>query len=300
MKISRAVILATICASGIHAESIATESRLRSIVQDLSSSPRNWQDTSGLNKAAKFISQKFANFGLVCQDQLFEVEQKIYRNTECILPGKTSDVIVVGAHYDVAGINPGADDNASGVAGLLELARKFTESNVIPKSTIRFVAFSLEEPPFYNTENMGSYIHAKKIKDSAIALKQMISLEMIGYYSDSAIQYYPAGIDKRKMSKYGNFYAAISNLQSANLTMKFKSVADKLKTVNTISYNAEDGVEWSDHMNYWKFGFPAFMITDTAFLRNKHYHKATDTPDTLNYIAMSGLLDVIFAYLKNA
>lgn len=300
MKTLRVAILVVICASGIHAESPTAQNRLKVLVEELANPHRNWQDTAALNRTANYIRQKFLDLKLECQDQVFEVDSKAYRNVECLLPGKSSDAIVVGAHYDVAGISPGADDNASGVAGLIEIARKFTEAKIKPKSTIRFVAYSLEEPPYYNTENMGSFIHAKKMKDSAISLKHMISLEMIGYYGDSVHQTYPPGVDTRKLPKYGNFYAAVSNIQSASLTTKFKSVADKLKVVNTITYNAEEGVEWSDHMNYWKFGFPAFMLTDTAFLRNKNYHKASDTPDTLNYKAMSGLVDVIYEYLKGA
>lgn len=273
---------------------------MRSLVEEIAVPQRHSEDTAALNSVARGIRTHLERLGLGCQEQPFEVEGRTYRNVECVLPGKSAETIVVGAHYDAAGQTPGADDNASGVAGLIELARSFQESGTTPRSTLRFVAFTLEEPPFYNTENMGSFHHAKRMKDSGIDLRQMISLEMIGYYGESHPQSYPPGLDANKLPKRGNFYAAISDLSSAPLTRAFKATADKLKTVNTIAYSAAQGVEWSDHMNYWKFGFPAFMITDTAFLRNRNYHRQSDTLETLNYKAMAGLIEVLHTYLKDA
>lgn len=294
------ILALSVCSGATVTKPIASETRLRSLVEEIANPQRQWEDTATLNSLAKGIRIHFERLGLNCQDQPFEVEGKTYRNVECVLPGKSAETIVVGAHYDAVGQTPGADDNASGVAGLIELARVFRESGTTPRSTLRFVAYSLEEPPFYNTENMGSFHHARRMKDSGIELKQMISLEMIGYYGDSHPQSYPPGLDASKLPKRGNFFAAISDLSSAELTRTFKATADKLKIVNTISYSAAQGVEWSDHMNYWKFGFPAFMITDTAFLRNKNYHRASDTPDTLNYKAMAGLILTLHAYLTVA
>jgi len=166
----------------------------------------------------------------------------------------------------------------------------------IPENTIRLVAYSLEEPPFYATENMGSFHHAKKLKDSGITVKAMISLEMIGYFGDTLAQAYPPGMEGKSLPKNGNFLAAVSNLESAPLTKCFQSVADKAKSIPVIHVNAPSGVEWSDHMNYWKFGFPAFMLTDTAFLRNLAYHTQADTPDRLNYSAMSKVVDLVFRF----
>lgn len=294
------ILAISVCSGAAATKPTASETRLRSLVEEIAVPQRHWGDTAALNAVARGIRTHFERLGLRCQEQPFEVEGRTYRNVECVLPGRSSESIVVGAHYDVAGQNPGADDNASGVAGLIELARTFKESGNTPRSTLRFVAFTLEEPPFYNTESMGSFQHARRMKDSGIVLKQMISLEMIGYYGESHLQSYPPGLDATNLPKRGNFYAAISDLSSAELTRSFKAAADKLKIVNTIAYSAAEGVEWSDHMNYWKFGFPAFMITDTAFLRNRNYHRKSDTPDTLNYKAMAGLLLTLHAYLKDA
>lgn len=276
------------------------ETFLKGVVVEVANPNRNWRDTAELHRTADWIHGKFVGFGLSCRDQLFEVEHRTYRNVECVLPGRRTEVVVLGAHYDVAGKLPGADDNASGVAGILDVARRFHESGDQPNSTLRFVAYALEEPPFYGTESMGSFFHARKMKDSGIAVKLMVSLEMLGCYGDSIPQAYPEGVDARSLPKFGNFYAAVSNLGSSGLTKAFKAVADRSNVVRTIVYNAPSQVDWSDHMNYWAFGFPAFMITDTAFLRNLEYHKAGDTPETLNYHAMAGILDAIYEYAKGA
>lgn len=272
--------------------------RLHELVTELATPTRNWLDTTSLNRTASFVRQQIESSGFACSEQVFVVDKRTYRNVECAIPGKSKDIVVVGAHYDVAGEQPGADDNASGVAGLIELARAYSESGQRPRSSIRLVAFALEEPPFYATEDMGSHHHARKLKDSGFTVKAMISLEMIGYIGDSLEQRYPPGVPSDRYPRFGNFYAAVSNMESAGLTKGFKAVADKSKTVPAVTLNAPEGVEWSDHMNYWKFGFPAFMLTDTAFLRNFAYHTAADTPDRLNYPAMSQLVDLLFNYTR--
>lgn len=192
------ILAVAVCSGAAPTKPTATESRLRTLVEEIANPHRHWEDTAALNSVALGIRTHFERLGIGCQEQPFEVDGRTYRNVECVLPGKSSESIVVGAHYDVAGQNPGADDNASGVAGLIELARAFRESGTTPRSTLRFVAFTLEEPPFYDTENMGSFHHARRMKDSGIVLKQMISLEMIGYYGDSHAQSYPPGLERLK------------------------------------------------------------------------------------------------------
>lgn len=272
--------------------------RLRQLVTELAIPTRNWLDTASLNRTASFVRQQIESSGFACSEQLFAVDKRTYRNIECTIPGKSKDLVVVGAHYDAAGERPGADDNASGVAGLIDLARAYSETGHKPRSSIRLVAFTLEEPPFYATEDMGSFHHARKLKDSGFTVKAMISLEMIGYLGDSLEQRYPPGIPSDRYPRFGNFYAAVSNMESAGLTKEFKALADKSKTIPVVTLNAPEGVEWSDHMNYWKFGYPAFMLTDTAFLRNFAYHTAADTPDHLNYPAMARLVDILFDFTR--
>lgn len=272
--------------------------RLRQLVTEIAVPTRNWLDTASLNRTASFVRRQIESSGFACSEQLFAVDKRTYRNIECTIPGKSKDLVVVGAHYDAAGEQPGADDNASGVAGLIELACAYAETGQKPRNSIRLVAFSLEEPPYYATEEMGSFHHAKKLKDSGFTVKAMIALEMIGYLGDSLEQQYPPGVPSDRYPRFGNFYAAVSNMESAGLTKGFKAVADKSKTIPVVTLNAPEGVEWSDHLNYWKFGFPAFMITDTAFLRNFAYHTADDTPDRLNYPAMAQLVDLLFDFTR--
>jgi Zn-dependent M28 family amino/carboxypeptidase len=282
--------------SAANVEPTEASDRMKALVTEFADPNRHWLDTATLNRVARLFRTRVEQTGIACGEQVFEVEKRTYRNIECTVPGKSKDLLIIGAHYDVAGNQPGADDNASGIAGLIELARKFSASKTIPRNTIRLVAYTLEEPPFYATESMGSFHHAKKLKDSGFTVKAMISLEMIGYIGDSLEQRYPAGIPQDKLPTRGDFLAAVSNLESARLTKFFKAVADKAKTLSVIAYNAPFGVDWSDHMNYWKFGFPAFMLTDTAFLRNYAYHTQADTPDRLNYQAMSKVVDLVFQF----
>lgn len=292
-----AALIVSWASSSLAPKPLRTE-RLRQLVTELVIPTRNWLDTTSLNRTASFVRQQIESSGFACSEHVFVVDKRTYRNIECTIPGKSKDLVVVGAHYDVAGEQPGADDNASGVAGLIELAHAYSETGHKPRSNIRLVAFALEEPPFYATEDMGSFHHAKKLMDSGFTVKAMIALEMIGYLGDSLEQLYPPGIPSDRYPKFGNFYAAVSNMESAGLTKGFKAIADKSKTIPVVTLNAPEGVEWSDHMNYWKFGFPAFMLTDTAFLRNFAYHTAVDTPDRLNYPAMSQLVDLLYEYTR--
>jgi Zn-dependent M28 family amino/carboxypeptidase len=198
----------------------------------------------------------------------------------------------MGAHYDTIPDTPGADDNASGVAGVLELARLAV---LEPSSkTVRFVAFTLEEPPLFRTRHMGSYVYAKSLKKEKVKVKGMISLEMIGYYCDrKGCQYYPFSFFKWFYPNKGDFIAFVGNVSSKAFTKRVKDAFMQASTLPVESLNTVSivpGIDFSDHSSFWKFGFPAFMVTDTAFFRNPYYHSAGDIANTLDFKRMALLI----------
>lgn len=205
------------------------------------------------------------------------------------------EIILVGAHYDSCD-NPGADDNASGTAGALELARHFSGRK--PAMTVRFVFFANEEPPFFAKDGMGSYVYAKSAAEKGEKIKAAVILEMIGFYADAKFsQKYPPLVGVFYPNR-GNFVALVSNFASRVPALKAKRAFKKasgLPVEATILPAKVPGVDFSDHRSFWKFGWPAFMFTDTAFYRNSNYHKETDTPETLDYGRMAACADGIAA-----
>lgn len=273
------------------------ERHLSQIVSD--SAYRNYQNLEELNRVAAYVKEQIEQFGYACEYQEFVVKANDYRNVVCILDLGFDERMVAGAHYDVCGDQPGADDNGSGVAGLIELARLLAEHQSQLKYNIELVAYSLEEPPFFATEHMGSYVHAKGLADADIDIIGMISLEMIGYFSDKEIQDYPKVVGWFYPKK-GNFIAAVSNWGSRWMTKAFEDtmVATSTLPVETLSAPSFiTGVDFSDHRNYWEFGYDAMMITDTAFFRNKNYHESTDTIETLDMEKIAQVVDGVAAMM---
>jgi Zn-dependent M28 family amino/carboxypeptidase len=254
-------------------------------------SPRCFDDTATLDSVARLIRQTFESFGYQTAEQLFQVKGKTYRNVIAVAGNAQAKRLVIGAHYDVAGFQQGADDNASGVAGLLELARIAKENEKFLKHQVEFVAYSLEEPPNFRTENMGSYVHARSLADSGIKIECMIALEMLGYYSDRPnSQRFPLGILKLFYPDKGNFIAAVSTLGSGSWVKKVKKAINRCTSIRCCSLTAPSwvqGLDFSDHRNYAGFGFKALMITDTAFFRNPNYHSPSDRIQTLDFIRMA-------------
>jgi Zn-dependent M28 family amino/carboxypeptidase len=252
---------------------------------------RSYQDIEKLNSAADYIEKTLRSYGCNVKRQSFKYENRTYYNIEAEVKGTSKDdrILVIGAHYDTVYGTPGADDNASGVAGILELAR-LTSENPLPL-TIRFVAFTLEEPPFFRTKHMGSYIYAESLKKEGIKVMGMVSLEMIGFFCDQkGCQYYPLPFFKWFYPDRGDYLAFVGNIKSRKFTLKLKDAFKKssalpVESLNTVSLVM--GVDFSDHLSFWRFGYPAFMITDTAFYRNPHYHAYSDTADTLDYKRMA-------------
>ena len=220
-----------------------------------------------------------------------------YKNIIASFGDRAKPVLVIGAHYDSCEKHPAADDNASGVAGLVEIARLLKIRS--PKNiSVQLVAYSTEEPPFFGGDEMGSFVHAQSLKAQGTDVIAMLSLEMLGFFSDDWwSQEFPAYLMRLFYPSKGNFIAIVSNFGSYSLTKQIKRAMQPASDLPVYSMNGPSklyGIDFSDHRSYWEFGFPAVMITDTAFLRNTAYHKAEDTFDRLDYDRMSKVIDGIY------
>lgn len=233
-----------------------------------------------------YIQREIRPYAQSVRVQEYPVRNQKYANLITNIGPTDAEMIVIGAHYDVCGDQPGADDNASGVAGLLLLAKYLSENKTTLRYNYELVFYTLEEPPYFRTEFMGSAVHARSLRDKGVRVKYMLSLETIGYYSDEkGSQSYPAMLGWFYPSE-GNFIAAVGRMADGNLLGEFKTGFQKNSSLKIITLAAPafvTGIDFSDHLNYWAMGWNAAMITDTAFMRNHNYHEATDTPDTLDY-----------------
>lgn len=258
--------------------------------------PRNSSNIKNLNLCAEYISEHFKKAGLKTSFQEFTVLDKTYKNVIGFLGPETNERIVIGAHYDSYEDTPGADDNASAVAGLIELAYLFGKEKV--GTELEFVAYTLEEPPFFGTSEMGSIFHAKSLHDQKINVKIMIALEMIGYFSDKKnSQSYPLPLLEFYYPNRGNFILLVGRLDQRNITRKIKGFMKGATDLPICSINAPSsivGIDYSDHSSYWEYGYNAVMITDTAFYRNQQYHKKGDTADRLDYERMGKVVVQVF------
>lgn len=281
------------------------ESRVRETVFYLSEEigERSYLEVGKLGLAAEFIEKKFGSFGCTTEKQAVSYRKNTYYNIWTEVKGTAAPgggIIIIGAHYDSAVGTPGADDNASGVAGMLELARLSARNPL--KRTVRFVAFTLEEFPAFMTRHMGSYLYAKGLRDEGVKVHGMISLEMLGYFcSCEGCQIYPASLFSLFYPKRGDFISFVGNLSSRTFTSEVERAFREVSPFPIESLSAPafiPGVDFSDHRNFWKFGYPAFMITDTAFYRNPNYHSPGDTAETLNYQKSAELITGLYKALK--
>lgn len=247
----------------------------------------------GLRKAEDYVAARLKAAGCGVEFQEYSAGGVKVRNISCVKTGLSSpgEIIVVGAHYDTFS-NPGADDNASGVAGMIELA-EYAASKKYDR-TLKFIAFANEEPPFFKKEGMGSEVYAKAAAARKDDIKAALVLEMIGYFSEERLsQRYPPLVGAFFPNR-GNFIAQVSNLGSRKLAGRIDKVftgATKLPLRTASLPSFVPGVDYSDHRSFWRAGYPAMMFTDTSFYRTPHYHKHTDLPDTLNYEYMAAFLD---------
>jgi hypothetical protein len=262
---------------------------------------RNHLNTDALNETASYIFSVFEKYCDTVYYQNYDVNGITYKNVVARMGKQNKKRLVIGAHYDVAGNQPGADDNASGVAGLLELARLLKVETL--EFPVEFVAYTLEEPPYFRTENMGSFIHAKSLKDAEIQIKGMICLEMIGYFNDTpGSQKFPLRLLRLFYGNKGNFITVVQKFNNGRFGEQVKKLMMRQKLVQTKAFTAPRwlaNIDFSDHQNYWRFGYNAVMITNTAFYRNPHYHKPTDTPETLDLERMCKVVDQVCNCILN-
>jgi hypothetical protein len=262
-------------------------------------SPRDFRHRENLDRAADYIGMIFRSQGAAVREQPYEVDNITYKNVLAEFGPSTGKLVVIGAHYDTHGPLPGADDNASDVAGLLELARLFREHP--PRVPVTLAAYSLEEMPFFRTPTMGSHVHASALKDAGVDVHLMISLEMIGYFTDDEnSQDYPLPELGLIYPAIGNFIAIVGPMSLSMATHEVKKSFVASVELPAYSINGPrfiQGIDFSDHASFWNLGFDALMITDTAFMRNKAYHTAEDTSDRLDYLRMSNVVDGVFAYI---
>jgi len=288
-------------AAELSAEEIVLRAELAADVQKLAGEigERNMRRYSQLNAAADFIEDSFSRAGLRSRRDTYDLDGLACHNLEAEIRGSRPEIIVIGAHYDSVLGSPGANDNGTGVAALLALARRFAGKVTAP--TLRFVAFANEEPPYFQTEQMGSLVYARGCKARSDQISGMISLETMGYFSDAPrSQTYPSiGVGAFYPST-GNFIGFVGNLRSRGFLHRairlFRQEA-KLPSEGGTLPSFIPGVGWSDQWAFWQCGYPAFMMTDTAPFRYPHYHEATDTPDKLDYdrftLVVSGVEKVI-------
>lgn len=251
---------------------------------------RNVYRPRALQAAGDYIEAEWRAQGYTVERQVYQVRNVSCANLEITIPGRShpTDVILLGAHYDSVRGGPGANDNGSGVAALLAISRCCRALQ--PGRTLRFVAFVNEEPPFFSWNQMGSTVYAKAARARADRIRLMMSLETIGYYSDEpGSQQYPP-LFRYFYPDRANFIAFVANLRSRqvlrNSVTAFRAHSD-FPVEHVATFGFVPGVSWSDHLSFWRQGYPALMVTDTAFYRYPYYHMATDTPERLNYPAMA-------------
>jgi hypothetical protein len=260
---------------------------------------RTAENTILLDKTADYIKNVFSQFADTVYLQSFSANGKIYNNVIASFGTAKPKRIIVGAHYDVCGNQEGADDNASGITGLLELARMLKGEEM--KYRIDLVAYTLEEPPHFRTENMGSFIHARSLAENGDDVYGMVSLEMIGYFKDEArTQSYPLGLLSAFYGNRGDYITIVKKFRSGKFARKFSRNFKNFASVKTKKFSAPralPGIDFSDHLNYWDYGFSALMITDTSFYRNPNYHKPGDTLETLDFYRMARVIDSVYETL---
>ncbi len=266
---------------------------VRTLAEDLT--PRDAGHPGRLGPVADYIEAELSVHTNRIDDQTYGVDGAVVRNVIARFGPKAGARIVVGAHYDTAGPYPGADDNASGVAGLLELARGLDGTDL--PCPVELVSYPLEEPPYFSTNQMGSAVHAQSLEEGGVEVRAMLSLEMIGYFRDEPnSQQFPLFVLRPFYPSAGNFIAVVGKWGWGQVDL-VRTVRNSMREATPLpvhSINAPrivPGIAFSDHLNYWHAGYDAVMITDTAFYRNPHYHGPTDTPETLDYERMAQVVE---------
>ncbi|WP_111412274.1 M28 family peptidase [Billgrantia lactosivorans] len=262
---------------------------------------RHYWRPEALQAAGDYIEDAFRAAGHRPRRQAVETGSRVFHNIEVILPGgrRADEVLVVGAHYDTVRGSPGADDNASGVAVLIELARLLQEARL--DRSLHLVAFVNEELPFFSTQAMGSLRYARQIGNEGNEVVGMLSLEMLGYFSgEPGSQAYPFPLDRFYPDR-ADFVAFVGNLDSRRLLRRaigeFRRHAE-VPSEGLVAPPLLGDIRRSDHWAFWKMGMPALMLTDTANFRNPYYHGPSDTHERLDYPTMARLTEALAATLE--
>lgn len=249
--------------------------------------------------AEEFLTAALVRAGYSVQRQAFEAKGVRCANLEAAVPGTDprAQIVVVGAHYDSVQGCPAANDNASGVAGVLAIGRALRGKP--GRGTVRFVLFANEEPPFFNLGEMGSQLYAKKCRDAGDDIAGMVCLETIGYYSDRrGSQQWPAAVLGLILPSVGDFVAMVGPASAKRWIQRAAALFEREQGFPMIAAAAPatiDQINWSDHRGFNEAGYPAFMVTDTAPLRYPHYHLPSDTPEKLDYDSMARVVHVLTA-----
>lgn len=266
--------------------------RLKAHVRTLSETfhPRDHGHPENLERAAGYLSDALSRAGGRVRSEPYTAGGVSYRNVIASFGPDSGERLVIGAHYDAAGEAPGADDNASGVAGLLELAAWLGQHP--PSVRVDLVGFTLEEPPHFRRSTMGSKVHARALRAQGVAVRAMISVESIGFYSNApGSQRYPVAALKLRYPSEGNFIAVVGRRDEQALIdtvqQALRAANNGLPSESLAAPRGLEGVDFSDHASFWDEGYPAVMVTDTALFRNTHYHTPEDTWDTLDYGRMA-------------
>jgi Zn-dependent M28 family amino/carboxypeptidase len=282
---------------------VSLASRLRGHVERLAGEigERHVLRPPALHAAERYIADTLRALGYAVARQNYEAQGVDCANLEVAIEGsaRASEIVLAGAHYDTVPGSPGADDNASGVAAVLELARLLREAG--PARTIKLVAFVNEEPPFFFWGEMGSKVYARASRARGDDIRVMLSLEMLGCYSDEkGSQAYPPLLGYFYPAQ-GNYIAFVSNIRSRhalrNVFAAFREASD-FPAEKLAAPALVPGIAWSDQLSFWREGYPAAMVTDTAFHRYRHYHQPTDTPEKLDYARMARVVEGLASTLQ--
>jgi hypothetical protein len=284
------------------AEQSQLAARLERHVRAVASEPHNIAHPAALERSALYIERSLAGIGYEVARQPFDSDGHMVRNIEAAIEPAARDALtlVVGAHYDSYSDAPGANDNGTGTAAVIELARLLADLKGKSPLRIRLVLFVNEEPPYFRTERMGSLVYARRLKQSGEPVLGMLSLETLGFYNDAPhSQHYPSPLNLFYPDR-GDFVAFVGQTSSRALVRRtigsFRALAP-FPSVGGTAPGTMQGISWSDHWSFEQVGIPALMVTDTAAFRYPHYHSASDTPDKVDYERLarivSGLEQVI-------
>lgn len=279
---------------------------LRADVTAIASSPHNLGHAAALEASAQLIERELGTAGFQIERQYLDGPEQLTRNIEVVVASASpgAETLVVGAHYDSAFDAPGANDNGSGTAALLALARDLAPLSGKSKVRLRLVFFVNEEPPYFKTNQMGSLAYAEALSRKTETVRGMLSLETMGYFRDEpGSQNYPFPLSMRYPDT-GNFIAFVATTSSRDFLRQtvsdFRKVA-RFPSVGGSAPGVVTGIDWSDHWAFEQYGMPGLMVTDTAPFRYPHYHRVTDTPDKIDYDRLArvtcALSDMLRGYL---